>query len=292
MATMSIAYQIITDRITKLLEDGVCAWTKPWNSQAGLPRNLFSQRAYRGINVWMLGAQSYSSPFWATFNQVKQAGGNVKKGEKSTPIVFWKKYEGTNGDGEIESRFVLKYYNVFCAPQLEGVAIPALPEETVFDHTPLEQCEKVVTNYPLRPAIMHGSSQAFYRPRTDEVHMPDLARFPKREAYYATLFHELTHSTGHTDRLSRESLVDAVAFGTPRYAREELVAEMGAAYLCGHCGIENDVIDNSAAYLKGWLECLRGDVKLLVTAAGQAQKAVDHILGPELVTREPGQDDA
>lgn len=282
MSNVQLPYQIITDRITALLEAGTCPWVKPWNSQAGMPRNLFSQREYRGINVWMLGAQSYASPFWSTFKQAQQAGGTVRKGEKATPIVFWKVGVGENEDGKTRRTFLLRHYSVFNASQLEGVAIPVLPEVEAYDHTPLEQCEKVVTNYPLRPTIAYGHGQAFYRPSADTVFMPELSMFPSRENFYSTLFHELTHSTGHKDRLNRPTLVDAVAFGTTRYAKEELVAEMGAAYLCGVTGIVNETVNQSAAYLKGWLTCLRDDPKMLVQAAGQAQKAVDHILNRTL----------
>jgi antirestriction protein ArdC len=279
MSNVQLAYQIITDRITKLLEEGVAVWQKPWNSQAGMPRNLFSQREYRGINVWMLGAQSYASPFWSTFKQAQQAGGTVRKGEKSTPIVFWKVGVGEDEEtGKVRRSFLLRHYSVFNAAQLDGIAIPQLPEDVVYEHTPLEQCEKVVTNYPLRPTILHGDSRAYYRPSTDSIHMPDMALFEVRERYYSTLFHEMTHSTGHKDRLNRSTLVDAVRFGDRSYAKEELIAEMGAAYLCGVTGIANETVDNSAAYLKGWLKCLRDDPKMLVQAAGAAQKAVDHIL--------------
>ena len=257
----NLAYQIITDRITKLLEEGTCPWTRPWAKASGMPRNLFSQRPYRGINIWMLGAQSYASPFWATFAQVKTAGGNVRKGEKATPIVFWKIYDRKDEEGK---GFVLRYYNVWNASQVEGVAIPQVEEDPIFEHTPLEQCEKLVGNYPNPPTITYGSNQAFYRPSTDSVHMPDRHSFMDTEGHYATLFHELGHSTGHKDRLNRPTLVDAVAYGTPRYASEELVAEMTAAYLCGVCGIENSTVDNSAAYLKGWLSVLRNDAKMLV----------------------------
>ena len=222
MATPNLAYQIVTDRITALLEQGTCAWTRPWAKASGMPRNLFSQREYRGINIWMLGAQSYQSPFWATFNQVKQAGGTVRKGEKSTPIVFWKVGVGEDDEGKVRKSFLLRYYAVFNAAQLEGIAIPQLPDVETYDHTPIEQCEKVVTNYPLRPSIMHGSNQAFYRPSTDEIHMPNRESFYETSAYYSTLFHEMTHSTGHKDRLNRPTLVDAVAFGSVRYAKEEL----------------------------------------------------------------------
>ena len=283
MANVQLAYQIVTDRITKLLEEGTCAWTRPWAKASGMPRNLFSQRAYRGINVWMLGAQSYASPFWATFAQVKQAGGTVRKGEKSTPIVFWKVGVGEDEEtGKVRKTFLLRYYNVWNSAQIEGVAIPQVEEDPIFEHTPLEQCEKLVGNYPTPPSITYGSNQAFYRPSTDSVHMPDMQSFMDIDGYYATLFHELGHSTGHTDRLNRPTLVDAVAYGTPRYAKEELIAEMTAAYLCGVCGIDNSTVDNSAAYLKGWLTCLRDDPKMLVQAAGQAQKAADYIQGIHL----------
>lgn len=279
MASIPLPYQIITDRITALLEAGVCPWVKPWNAEAGMPRNLFSQREYRGINIWMLGAQSYSSPFWATYRQVEQAGGQVRKGEKSTPIVFWKVGVGEDEEtGKTRRTFLLRHYWVFNAAQVDGIAVPVLPEDVTYEHTPLEQCEKVVTNYPLRPTILHGDSRAYYRPSTDSIHMPDMQLFSQAERYYSTLFHEMTHSTGHKDRLNRATLVDAVRFGDRSYAKEELVAEMGAAYLCGVTGIVNETVDNSAAYLAGWLKTLRNDPKMLVQAAGAAQKAVDHIL--------------
>ena len=271
------AYQIITDRITALLEQGVVAWQRPWSKDVGAPRNLFSQRPYSGVNVWMLGAMGYESPFWGTFNQVKQAGGNIKKGEKASYVVFWKRYEGTDKEtGETENRFTLKWYTVFNAQQLEGVAIPALPELT-HEFTPIEQCEQLVHDMPQRPAILHEGDQACYVPKRDIVRMPAQERFVTPERYYSTLFHELTHSTGHEDRLNRPTLTDMVPFGHVSYAKEELVAEMGAAYLCAVCGIENATVDNSAAYIQGWLKRLRNEPKLLVQAAAQAQRAADFI---------------
>lgn len=290
MANMNIAYQIMTDRITKLIEtENLCAWTKPWSAEAGMPRNLFSQRHYRGINIWMLGAQGYESPFWATANQTNQAGGSIKPGESPTYVVYWSKYIGKHKEtGEPEQRMVLKFFKVWNAAQIQGVAVPSI-EQPHRDHTPIEVCEKVAGNYHTPPTITHGHERAYYRPTTDSIAMPDPERFTSASGYYATLFHEMTHSTGHKDRLDRKTLVDAVAYGKVNYAREELVAEMGAAYLCGYCGIENETVDNSAAYLKGWLVPLRSDPKMLVLAAAQAQKAVDHILGVQW--REPGQDD-
>jgi antirestriction protein ArdC len=136
-----------------------------------------------------------------------------------------------------------------------------------------------VASVPQRPAIQHEEARAYYRPATDTVSMPARNLFPKAEHYYSILFHELTHSTGHGSRLDRATLRDLLAFGDTNYSKEELCAEMGAAYLCGVAGIVNETVNNSAAYIQGWLSKLRNDKKLLVQAAAQAQKTADFILG-------------
>jgi len=283
LAQIDTPYQIMTDRILTLLEQGTVPWHKPWDSATGLPRNLFSQRPYRGINVWVLTAMGYASPFWATFNQVKTAGGSVRKGERGVPVVFWKVYTKEDQEiGDEEKRFVLRYFTVVNAAQLDGVAVPAI---TVTPHrfTPIERCAQLVDAMPHRPAIIEGHQRAFYTPATDTLHMPSPACFHCPEAYYATLYHELMHAVGHPSRLNRTTLTDFCLFGDPTYAKEELVAEIGAAYLCGVCGIANVTIDNSAAYLQSWMEVLRHDPTMLVHAAAQAQKAADYIqnLPPE-----------
>ena len=270
-------YEVITDRILALLEQGTVPWHRPWASATGMPRNLFSQRSYRGINVWLLTAMGYASPFWATFQQVKTAGGSVRKGERGVPVVFWKVYHHEDPKtGEAEQRFVLRQYTVFNATQLDGVAIPAI---TVLAHrfTPIERCAQLVDAMPNRPTILHGHQRAFYKPATDTLHLPSPACFQSPEAYYATVFHELVHSVGHRSRLNRATLTDLCLFGDPTYAKEELVAEMGAAYLCGVCGIANTTLANSAAYLQSWMQVLRQDPTVLVHAAAQAQKAADYI---------------
>jgi antirestriction protein ArdC len=197
--------------------------------------------------------------------------------------VFWKVYAHEDTEtGEAEKRFVLRHYTVFNAVQLDGVTIP---EITVLAHrfTPRERCAHLVNAMPQRPAIRHGHQRAFYTPATDALHLPLPACFQSPAAYYATLFHELVHATGHRSRLNRHTLTDVCLFGDPTYAKEELVAEMGAAYLCGVCGIANTTIANSAAYLQSWMQVLRHDPILLVQAAAQAQKAADYIqnLQPE-----------
>jgi antirestriction protein ArdC len=271
------SYDVITNRILALLEQGTAPWQQPWSHDQGMPRNLLSQRPYHGINVWLLGSMAYTSPFWCTFNQAKAAGGSVRKGECGSPVVFWKVYEGAeNEEGETQKRFVLRYFTVFNAAQIDGIALPPVAPVT-HRHSPIERCEKLVDNYPLPPSIQHGGAQAYYRPSVDVVQMPLPETFHSPEAYYSTLFHELTHSTGHKARLDRTTLKDMVRFGDTSYAKEELIAEMGATYLCGMCGISNRTINNSTAYLAGWLKALRNDSKMLVSAAAQAQKAADYI---------------
>ncbi len=225
----------------------------------------------------------HGSPYWLTFRQAKGLGGHVRKGEKSCPVVFWKWLEKENRDtGKTERIPLLRYYAVFNALQCElpEGKLPAVPEAALDNaFAPLERCEGVVADWLGKPDIQHDTSQACYRPATDVVHMPRPERFDGAEEYYSTLFHELTHSTGHASRLNRPGIADVARFGSRDYSKEELVAEMGAAFLCGHCAVENRTIDNSAAYVASWLARLRKDSKLVVQAAAQAQQAADWVLG-------------
>jgi len=170
-------YQVITDRMLTLLEQGTVPWQQPWDHTTGLPRNLFSQRPYRGINVWLLTAMGYASPFWGTFKQVKTAGGSVRKGERGVPVVFWKVYTKEDPEtGDEEKRFVLRYFTVFNAAQLDGVAVPAIAV-TPSSFTPIERCAQLVDAMPHRPAIFEGHQRAFYTPAMDTLHLPDKAFF-------------------------------------------------------------------------------------------------------------------
>lgn len=268
----SDVYQIITDRIISLLEKGVAPWRKPWNT-AGLdngPANLVSKKHYQGINSFLLACQSYESPFWLTYKQAQEKGGNIRKGEKGTPVIFWKILEkddpqdtgglpalpalpdGSNIHGK--KRFgLLRYYTVFNIEQCDGIDTPPLESIAWPEHERIERAEAIVDGMPNRPDIEYGGARAFYRPSTDSVKVPELKRYEKPEEFYSTLFHELAHSTGHESRLGREGIVEAHFFGDPVYSREELIAEMTATFLCAHCGIENQTIENSAAYLQGWI---------------------------------------
>ena len=272
-------YDQITDRIIGLLESGTAPWRKPWKSQSGLPRNLVSNKAYRGINVFLLHAMSYESPFWLTYRQAQELGGNVRKGEKACPVVFWKQLQVENKkNGEPGKIPLLRYYYCFNVAQCDGLEkVSAPPIETSLSAP--SNADEIVTFMPNRPEIKHGMSKAFYSPSTDIIALPDRARFDNEAGYHATLFHELVHSTGHKSRLNRPTLAESAGFGSNPYCKEELVAEMGAAFLCGMAGISDNTLDNSAAYLHGWLEPLRHDKNLIIQAAAQAQRATDFILG-------------
>jgi len=279
-------YQIVTDRIVRLLESGNVPWHRPWKGGDQWPQNFVSRKVYRGINLFLLNAANYPSPFWLTFKQVQALGGQVKKGERSFPVIFWKVFQ-EEVEGETKRIPFLRYHNVFNIAQCEGIHVPAIPTiETPFE--PIAKCEEVVSEMPKRPTINHHGARACYSPALDTVSMPESKLFESSEGYYSTLFHELIHSTGHVSRLNRKEITDPIRFGSDPYSREELVAEMGAAFLCGHCAIENKTIDQSAGYIQSWLGKLKEDRKLVVHAAVQAQRACDFILDIELGEEEEG----
>jgi antirestriction protein ArdC len=269
-------YQVVTDRIIGLLESGTVPWRRPWKGGSEAPQNFVSRKAYRGINVFLLNAAGFASPFRLTFKQVQSLDARVKKGEKSFPVVFWKIFEEEE-NGETKKIPFLRYHSVFNVAQCEAITVP-VPTEINGEFHPIEKCEEVIANMPGRPAIEQEGIRACYWPVQDKVSMPETKLFKSPEAYYGTLFHELTHATGHVSRLNRKEITDPIRFGSNPYSREELVAEMGAAFLSGHCEIENTTLDQSASYIQNWLERLRDDRKLVVMAAAQAQKACDFIL--------------
>jgi antirestriction protein ArdC len=276
----SDVYQIVTDRIVRLLESGTAPWHQPWKGGNQWPQNLLSRKVYRGINLFLLNAVRYSSPFWLTFKQIQTIGGRVKKGEHAFPVVFWKVFR-EEGDGEDKRVPFLRYYSVFNVAQCEGINVPVISTDAHPKFQPIEKCEHIVAAMPKRPDIQHNGARASYSPSLDVISMPEARLFESSEGYYSTLFHELTHATGHVSRLNRKEITDSNRFGSDPYSREELVAEMGSAFLCGHCEIENKTIDQSASYIQHWLVRLKEDRKLVVHAAAQAQKACDFILNVE-----------
>ena len=260
-----------------LLSQGTVPWHKPWHVQTGLPRNLITQKPYRGINVFLLMAMSYESPNWLTLRQANAMGGQIKPGEKSCPVVFWKPMKVKDKEsGEDRKIPFLRLYQVFNVAQCTGLKKTPPADDSAFIQTlPAE----IVANMPQRPVIKHGMAAAYYSPVNDSIGMPDGNRFETEDHYHATLFHELVHATGHEKRLKRASIMDQNGYGSDPYGREELIAEMGSAFLCGYAGIVDRTINSSAAYLEGWLKQLKEDKTLVVYAAAQAQKAADFILG-------------
>jgi antirestriction protein ArdC len=284
-------YQTVTDRIISSLEVGVIPWEKPWKSPrfAGgpFPRNFYTGKPYRGINVMLLWASDFSSPFWLTFKQAQALKGHVRKGEVGTPVVFYKelpkdtKKQVANDEEDERVPFLLSHYTVFNVEQCDGLALPELDQPTnTPDVDQDELCESIVTGWANRPALHLASPteyRAYYRPGTDSVHMPARSRFVDAPHYYSTLFHELVHSTGHTSRLNRTF---GDHFGDELYSKEELVAEIGAAFLCAIADITNEHTDrNTTAYIQNWISKLEEDNRLVIHAAANAQRAADCILG-------------
>lgn len=283
-------YQMITDRIVELLERGVVPWRKPWSHESADPRNLASGKSYRGINTFVLEATAaavgYRAPYWLTFRQALERGGNVRKGERATPVVFWKILRVSDGRKEEEATAegrtipLLKFFHVFNVEQCDGIAYPQPDATTERPFDPIIECERIMAAIVPAPNIVHREPRAFYSPASDLINMPRPETFVSAPEYFSTLFHECVHWCGVPSRLNRKTL--GAKFGTTEYAREELIAEMGAAFLCGRAGISPATIDNAAAYIQSWLGRLRGDPKLVVLAAASAQRAADFILGAKV----------
>jgi len=279
-------YAKVNERILAKIEAGVCPWRHPWSTFA--PQNAISKKPYRGINPFLLDNMAYQDHRWLTFQQAKELGGNVKKGEKASMIVFWTKTgrrKGVNDEGE--SVTIIKEYAapivrmiyVFNAEQCEGLKLPAVKP---FDNAELPTVQSIIDNMPNPPKFL-TAGKAAYAPKLDTVFMPALEKFISSEAHGSVLYHELIHSTGHPSRLGRFKFDEPHArFGSESYSKEELCAEMGAAMLCAVTGIENEAtFSNSAAYLDGWSKRIKEDPYMFIGAASAAQKAADCILGIE-----------
>ena len=278
-------YKIVTDVILKRLEQGDIPWKKPWRADTELPRNMFNHNPYSGINIWLLLAQGYDNPYWASYKQISEKGGFIKKGEKATPVVFWKKYQKLeeNSDGEEVEKtfFTLRYWPVFNYSQTTGLKFADIKEiepQPMLDPTlTIERAKNVISGFKDKPLIEHGKGLACYFSEKDLVFMPSKESFFSIEEYYATLFHELSHSTGHVSRLgrklgSKKSSMD--------YAFEELIAEFSASYLCGISNImTSKSIDNHAAYIKSWHKRLSENPKYIVQACSKGMKSANYILG-------------
>ena len=269
-------YAAVTERIIEQMEQGIIPWQKPWISN-GKAVSHATGKPYSLLNQLMLGRPGE----YLTFKQCQEAGGKVKKGEKASMVVFWKWIEQEDEEtGEVKEVPFLRYYNVFHIDQCEGLKARhtnAMPNTASADQT----ADTIITAYCEREGVKlihEDGDRAFYRPTTDSITLPHMAQFTATAEYYSTLFHEMTHSTGHKSRLDRLDRV--AAFGSEDYSKEELIAEIGAAALVNHTGLETpDSFRNNAAYIQNWLQVLKDDKRFIVSAAGKAEKAVNLILG-------------
>jgi antirestriction protein ArdC len=278
---MSSLYTKVTDQILSLLENNHIPWIKPWSSTAGrnTPCNAVSNRAYSGVNtllLWTTALKGYDLPRFITFGQARRLGGSVKKGEHGYKIYFVKQMTKPKEEhsDEVPATFtMLREYTVFNVQQCEG-----LPDNIVQPPPPKrinQERRHELADYFLsatRADIREGAGEAYYHPTSDYVSLPGWSQFHGRDAFYNVAFHELTHWTGHSKRLDRQL---KNRFGSQHYAAEELIAELGAAFLCSEFGF--DTTTRNAAYIQNWIELLRSDNRALFTAASQASKAADYL---------------
>jgi antirestriction protein ArdC len=279
-------FDVINDRIIKMLDEGIIPWKKPWAGSSNAPRNL-DGRPYSGINAFFLHLAGYSDPRFLTYKKAVELGGMVRKGEKGWPVVFWKQLniKERQDDGTEKTKRVplLRYFTVFNVEQCDGLDIKplVLSAPTEGDHEADAAIAAIVAGMPNPPTISHdGGDRAYYIPASDGIHLPKVGAFISGPAYADTLFHELGHSTGHKSRLNREGIEGFDHFGSDKYAREELVAEFASAFLMAEAGLSTeDTESNTASYIASWRTRIKEDPKLLVVAAGRGQKAADYILG-------------
>lgn len=269
-------YEEVTAQIVSALEAGVAPWVKPWKdgAQPDLPYNASSGREYNGINQILLGMQAYSSNGWLTFKQAKDLGGSIRKGEKSTIVVYWQ-FLRQGEDGDVRTIPLIKAYRVFNLDQCEGI-----DEGKLKRHVPAQAGEGGF-NAVARDAgaiVNHGGSKAFYNPSSDHIVVPSIDVFTSASAYEATLAHELVHWTGHKSRCNREF---GKRFGNEAYAFEELVAEIGAAFACARLGVEQEGLQH-AEYVSAWLKVLKDDKRAIFTAASKARDAVNFLFAERI----------
>jgi len=273
-------YKHVTKRIIAQLQKGTVPWKSPYLAEYGLPRNLASGRLYRGTNIWLLASAPYKQPYWVTFKQAQSLGGHVRKGEKGTQVVKFGIFEPEDDMEELAGKMYLKLYTVFNVEQTSGLSIPEVPARLSRDDS-VRKAALVVGGMPKRPQIRHsGLNRPCYSLLEDVVRMPLRSSFYGL-GYHQTLFHELVHATGHGSRLGRLTTLSKNRHERLKeYSFEELVAELGAAYLSAHCGLDA-THEQSAAYIEGWSKRLseKENVAWVVRASRQAQKAVDYIIG-------------
>ena len=278
-------YESVTARIMAALEGGSIPWRKGWSAEYGMPRNYATGHVYQGINAFLLSLTPGGEyPLYMTYKQALDMGGNVRKGEHGQRIIAaGYREKKTAEEGETaEGYSFFREFTVFNISQIDGIEF-VLPQVAHREFTPNEAAEQLLHGYfsrPGAPSLSHGGGQAFYSPLADAIQMPPRTTFRSEQAYYRTLLHEAGHSTGASHRLNRADLVNSGGFGSAAYGREELTAEMTTAFLSAEIGYAPEPEgDQHASYIQGWLKALRGDKKLVISAAAAAQQAAYYIKG-------------
>lgn len=306
------AYEIITERIIKIIESSKeLPWRKPWSlnssGEPNIPLNYSSKRPYSGVNAFLLSMEmleaGHSCPYFLTFKQILDLKGSVRKGAKAYLVCFytsdiyrhlttkktisksaWENLPFSEKE-KYEPSFTLRYYTAFNAADIEGIKFDeSWKPKSLKEPEKIESCEAILANMPNKPPIYQKpQDSAFYTPSKDTVTMPLMSYFEREPDFYSTLFHELIHATGSPSRLDREEKKKRTKFGDSFYAFEELIAEMGACYLCGEAGILYHTLKNSAAYIQSWkksvVNYLADDPKFFFKASADAQRGADYILG-------------
>ncbi len=280
MASKTV-FDIVTEKVLEAFAGNTVPWQKPWKAGGIKPCNAITGREYNGGNYFLLSMMPYAVPAYMTIKQMNSVGATIKAGEekKYFPVFFWSINEKIDAQGKKSKTMFLKYFLVWNVEQLDNYVLPdkfkSIPEN---NHDTIVSCEAIIANFEAKPEIKHGGNVACYSPSLDNIKMPELNTFINPESYYAVLFHELAHSTGHVSRLNRKEVMDSNQFGSHDYSLEEMVAELTSAFLCAEVGLDN-TSDNSVAYIKAWYSKLKNDPKLFWTASSRAQKASDYILG-------------
>ena len=283
---------MVTDRIIEQMKQGIIPWLKPWHGLKGkgtenMAISYTSRKAYSLLNQWLLGEPGE----YLTFNQIKELGGSIKKGEKSRYVVFYTKVEfkkknEETGEEELHSYPLLKYYNVWHINQTTGIESKIKEGEKVEEAPEMDaQADSIIFGYLMRETSLKfqndkPSDKAYYSLALDQVVVPMPGQYSNMSEYYSTTFHEFIHSTMKASRCDREAENKGAFFGNTEYSREELVAEMGSAMLCSVTGVENKKsFRNSVAYIQSWITSFKNDPKMIVWAASRAEKAAQYICG-------------
>ena len=299
--------EMVTGYVIEGLEKNICPWIKPWTSADGIlgtPTNYSTKTEYHGGNVIVLTSiqmsKGYAHNKWVTYKGAKDLGGNVKKGEKGYPVVFWKfivkEDEGKNGETKEKKIPYLRYFQVFNIDQCEGIKMPEVPKKKkVAKLKPIKNAEAMVKAYDLQEKKLtikiENGNRAYFQPSTDTIVTPTMRQAVDKakesgqtandgkQHFYSTMFHEMVHSSGTKDRCNRDGITGGNHFGGHEYSKEELVAEIGSAILCAKAGLSSErVLENTQAYCKSWAKKLKSEPKWILWAGGRAEASAKYIL--------------